>query len=386
MKKFLLALCLVVLVAAPAVFAQGTAVKTAPVAARPAPDEVTFTNGDHLSGELVRGTGGSIVFKSEMAGELTIPLDKIKELRSNKQFVVLRKAQPVTRTPAKAGSVFYADGSITLGESTSTPEVIPATDAAYVIDDATYEKQISRQAGFLTGWSGAATAGATFVRSTTNGETFTAGVALVRAIPTVPYLPPRNRTTFDLVETYGKLTTPLIPPTTPATPASTVKTSIFHTDAERDEYVSKRLYVLATVDFDHNFSQGLDLQQLYGVGVGFTAIQDAKQELDLHLDGHYERQNFTPPGVNQNLVGMTVAEAYKRSLPYKLAFTESANYIPAFNNTNAYAANFAAGISLPAWKKLSVNFTTTDNYLNDPAPFYNKNSFQFVTGLSYAIH
>ena len=48
--------------------AQAQATTPAPESA---PDVVVFTNGDQLSGKLERGIGNSIVFKSDMAGEIT---------------------------------------------------------------------------------------------------------------------------------------------------------------------------------------------------------------------------------------------------------------------------------------------------------------------------
>jgi len=58
---------------------------------KPAPDVIVFTNGDHLTGTIERGEGDSIVFKSETAGEITVPLSKVKELRSHNNFVLIRK-------------------------------------------------------------------------------------------------------------------------------------------------------------------------------------------------------------------------------------------------------------------------------------------------------
>ena len=73
-------------------------------------------------------------------------------------------------------------------------------------------------------------------------------------------------------EAYGKVTQVGSP---------YVKTNIFHADAERDEYFSPRFYALAQTALDHNFSQGLDLSQSYGVGLGATVIQRPVEELDL---------------------------------------------------------------------------------------------------------
>ena len=87
-----------------------------------------------------------------------------------------------------------------------------------------------------------------------------------------------------------------------------------------------------------------------------------------------------------NLIGSTIFEGYRRNLPHKLLFTQTANILPAFNQTSAYSVNVNAALALPVFKRLSANISTTDNFLNDPSPGYNKNSFQFTTGVTYAIH
>jgi hypothetical protein len=203
---------------------------------------------------------------------------------------------------------------------------------------------------------------------------------------------PRNRTTVDVSESYGNLSTPVIPPTNPPT-ASVVLTSIFHADAERDEYFSPRLYALADTTFDHNFGQGLQLQQVYGVGIGYTAVKSVKQELDLKADVHYEKQQYistTVDGVvtttpQVNIIGTTLFEGYNRTLPRKMVFTESLDILPAWNDFKAYSANLNAALSLPVFKSLSATVSVADNFLNDPAAYYKKNSFQFITGVTYVL-
>ena len=355
-------------------------------AAKPAPDVLVFTNGDQLTGTLVRGVGDSIVFKSDMAGEITVPLAKVKELRSTTNFAVLRKDTPITKIPVQPGTVSVGDGTLLLSNSNGAAQTIPDKDLAYIIDAATYNQEVHGHKKLTQGWVGAITAGATMVRSTQNGTSFTAGVSAVRAIPTVAYLPRRSRSIFNLMESYGKLTTPVIPQTVPASPDSVVKTNIFHTDFEQDQYFTPRFYTLETVAFDHNYALGLNLQQIYGAGIGWTPILTPKQELDLTATIHYEKQAFQDSTNNQNLIGATIGEAYLRHLPGKILFTESATFLPAFNNSNAYSANFAAGLALPVYHRFSVSFNTTDNFLNNPSPGYKKNSYQFITGITYSFN
>jgi hypothetical protein len=376
-------------------------------ATKPTPDVLIFTNGDQLTGKLQGAAGGNVTFASDMAGTLTIPFDKIKEIRSGSspsEFALLKKGVPVNKlTPAPEGTATLADGTVTIhasapaqnADSRSESASVPAKDVDYLIAKADFDKQVSHKVGFFHGWNGTATGGATLVRSTTTANTFTAALNLIRALPAVSWLAPRNRTTLNVVETYGKNTSPgAIPQTTPPTPSVTTLSSIFHADAERDQYFSPRFYALGDLSFDHNYAQGLALQQTFGGGVGWTPIKSPKQQLDLKADIHYEEQRYINGIVNgaaftspsQNIIGSTIFEGYHRNLPKKLVFTESVNILPAFNTPRDYSANLTASLVLPVYKRLSANFTTTDNFLNDPAPGYNKNSYQFVTGVTYTIH
>jgi hypothetical protein len=168
--------------------------------------------------------------------------------------------------------------------------------------------------------------------------------------------------------------------------ASVTKTNIFHADAEHDKYFdATKLYGLVGVSFDHNFSQGLNLQQIYGAGLGYTLIKTPVQEFDVKADVHYERQNFVPPTPNTSLVGSSFTEQYRRNLPAKIIFTESGTFIPSWNNLSIYSAIFAAGVQVPTYKRFSLNLNLLDSYLSNPAVGFNNNSLQFVTGVLYTL-
>jgi hypothetical protein len=368
-------------------FQQTITVKAQPSAAKPTPDTIVFTNGDQLTGTLERADGNSFVFKSDVVGEITVTADKIKELHTNGKFVALKNGEKITRTSKTPGTVSYTENAVTLADtsSSSAVETIPVKDLAELIDGGTYNKEVMGNPGIFSGWNGAITGGVTLVESTQTGETFNAAVNLIRLVPTVSFLPPRTRDTIDVLETYGKLTQPVIPQTVPASPDSVAKSNIFHADAEHDKYFTPRVYGLVGVSFDHNFAQGLNLQQIYGAGVGWTVIQTPVQEFDVKVDIHYERQNFVPPTVSADLIGSSFTELYHRNLPRKILFTESGTFIPSWNDPSIYSAVFAAGLQLPTYKRLSLNMNILDNYLSNPAFEYKKNSFQFVTGVTYTL-
>jgi hypothetical protein len=354
-------------------------------APKPVPDVLIFVNGDQLKGTLIRGVGKEIVFKSEMAGEITVSLDKVKALRSTASFAVLTKDLPALQQRVDPGNVAVEDGTVTVTSKVDFKRTLPVKDIGYIIDETTYEHELLERPRFYQGFTGTVAAGVTLVRATQDNSTFTGAVNLVQSLPLVPFLPRVSRTTLNLTESYGKQTQPVIPQTTPATPDLVTKTNIFHTDLERDHYFSPRLYALAQTAFDHNFSQGLDLQQLYGAGFGLTLLQKPFQQLDLKADVHYEKQQFETAGSNQNLVGSLLAETYHRNLPRKAVFTQGLSVLPAWNNVNAYSANVSAGLALPVFQRLALTVNSTDNFINNPAVGFRKNSLQFVSGISYTL-
>ena len=377
----------------------------APPATDPAPDELVLSNGDTLHGKFVSEVAGKVTFHCDPLGDLSISWDKVKELHVKGQFGVLNQAVAVRRKKGRlqfpVGTIDVADQMVTVHpENGPPPPPTSVKNAQYIMDNAELDKQINREPGFFTAWNGSATAGATLVSATSNQYTFTGAVNLIRAIPTVTWLDPRNKTLFSFNEAYGKITQPAYsypapPPATGsiAVPAVITTSSIFHLGAERDEYFSPRVYALAQTAFDHNFAQDLQLQQIYGGGFGWTVVKAPKQEFDLKGTLQYEKQQFVPGSgsVNQNLVGSTFEANYDLHLKL-LRFTQAVSFIPAYNRFSAYSASETNTVTFPAYKNLGFSLGTVDTYLND-APFFRTsttpptkpNSFQFTMGLNYAI-
>jgi hypothetical protein len=355
-----------------------------------APDVIFFTNGDQLTGKLLREIDGSVTFHSDIAGDVTVTWDKIKSIKSGQQFAVIQQGQHVTRkTPNGAiaqGAVQVEDDQVKVTAPAGGPSKdIPVKNTQYVIDQATFNKEVLGKPSFFSGWSGALTGGATLVEATQNSRDFTGSAALVRAIPSVTWLDPSERTLLDFSAAYGSITQPGTLGT---------KTNIIHFDAEHDWYVSPRFYFLVDAAFDHNYSQGMSLQQLYGAGAGYTLIKDPRQELDLKFDIHFERQQyFVTPGIlppppltpSKNLVGADFGDTYMLKLPHGLVFNQTAVITPAFNQTNAYSALATAGLTFPVYKRFGFTVGTLDDFLNDPAIGSKKNSFQFTAGVTYTL-
>lgn len=348
-----------------------------------AADVLILANGDQLTGKLVGEANGTITFHSDMAGDLTFTWDKVKSIRTSGKFAVIEQGQHISRkTPDNS----VAQGTVAIDGNTIEVDgkEIPEKNAQYLVDQDSYVKQVRGNHGWRYGWGGSLSAGAADVEATQNSRTFTGAGTFVRTVPGVSWMDPRNRTTADFTAAYGSLSQP---------GGATTKTNILHADAEQDWFLSPRLYALVDTSFDHNYSQGLNLQQIYGGGLGFVLIKTPRQELDLKGDIHYERQNFGfTPGIvpptatpNKNLVGADIGDTYIAKLAHGLVFNQGLVVTPAFNTPKAYSALATAGLTFPVYKRLGFSLAALDDFLNDPAFGSKKNSFQFSAGLTYTL-
>jgi len=362
---------LLLLSSASCLFAQASAAE---------PDVIVFNNGDKLAGHFVKSTGASVTFKSDMLGDVTVDWSKVKELRTSAKVAVLRKGVKLTKhddgSKIPQGTLAMENQNLQLAPSAGqAPQSIPVSDSAVIIDQPSFEKAVTHKAGILQDWGGTVTLGASVVAATQDSESFNGAISLVRVQPGETWLDPRNRTSINLSSTYAEVTQPSTP---------TIKTSIVHGDIERDEYFSPRLFAFGQGAFDHNFSQGLDLQQTYGGGIGVGILQEANQTLDVKFSADYIRQQFQI-GPDQSLIGSVFAQHYMRKFKRGMTFDQHLTFVPAWNDTQAFSASFNALLTLPVYKRLSASTGFIDGFLNDPPPGFKKNSVQFTLGATYSL-
>lgn len=362
---------------------------------KPSPDTLILVNGDRLSGQILHATGDSISFRSNILGTIEVKWNKIRELKSGTRLVVLRKSVFTRhgKLPESVphGTLTVADDLITVHPASGvTIPPIPVKSVEYIVDESTLKKQIAGHPGILSGWNGSLTAGATVVQATQDQYTFSGAASLARVAPTVTWLNTNNRTLIDFSGSFGKITQPAYTSGGVYSPASSSKESIYHAEAERDQYFSPQFYVLGQTVFDHNYAQLLDLQSIFGAGIGWTVIKRPKQELDLKTTLQYESQTFldASAGTDQNLIGSTLSANWAVKLPLHVEFTQQVSWIPAYNNPYAYSASETNALTMPFFKRLAFSVGSIDSYLNDPPPASpptKRNSFQFTTGITYTI-
>ncbi|MFL6450555.1 MAG: DUF481 domain-containing protein [Bryobacteraceae bacterium] len=348
-------------------------------AATPTPDVLLFRNGEKLMGQLQSATGSTVTFKSEIAGVVTVDWAKVQELQTSEQFAVVPKGVILTHagdvSKVARGTISVKENQLEISPQQGAPQRVPVQDLSNVVNATAFDNAFQRHS-FFSNWKGGATLGIALTEATQKNQTISSAFSAVRSVPAEDWLQLRRRTTIEFAQAYGKLSEPNVP---------SVKTNLAHAGVEQDWYLKPRLFVFARAVFDHNFSQGLDLQQRYGGGLGFVVIKRVNEELDLKASVDYIDQRFRISSLDQQLIGSVFSETYTKTFPHRILFDEQAGFIPAWNNTNAYSAFANAAFTFPVYHHFGLTIAALDTFLNNPPPGSKKNSFQLTVGATYSF-
>ena len=359
-------------------------------------DTITFINGDQLTGKLGKVVYGTVSFHSDVLGDLSIPLTKIKTMHTTEAFAAGSKEQHLTKKNVAeqlpTGKIALEGDTLKVLLPEGKVREFPAKDIGFMLDEPAFQRELHNESDFFYGWYGTATLGATVVKATNSAQTYTGAVALVRAIPTIAGLPAGSKTILNLSGTYGLAKDPLIVSGDDVfqTPSVT-KTDILHGDLEYDKFFSPMVFGLTNGSADHNFGNGLQLQQSYGAGPGLGILRTPQNDLAVRAILQYEQQQFyngLTSGLGtrtENLVSASIGETWSRTFPHNVKFSEYVTLNPTFNVVRAYSAVAGASFVFPVYKNLNFSVSTTDNYLGDPPEGFLRNTFQFTSGITYTL-
>ena len=359
-------------------------------------DTIIFANGDTLTGKVGKVVYGNVSFHSDELGDLTIPLTKIKTMRTATAFAAGSTTQRLTKKDIAeqlpVGKIELENETLKVMLPQGEVKEFPAKDLGFMLDQSAYQRELHNESDLFYGWYGTATLGTSVVKATNSAQTYTGAVALVRAIPTIAGLPAGSKTILNLSGAYGLAKSPeVISGGDVFQTASVTKTDILHGDLEYDKFFTPMVFGLVSGSADHNFGNGLKLQQAYGAGVGWGILRSPQNDLAVRMILQYEQQEFyngitsglgTP---TENLVSASLGEAWSRTFPHSIKFKEYVTLNPTFNVVRAYSGVAGGGFVFPVYKSLSFSLITTDNYLGDPPQGFLRNTFQFTTGLTYTL-
>lgn len=327
-------------------------------------DQVSLTNGDRLTGTIVKSDDKELTFKTEYAGELKIQWSAVAGFNSSDSLHMrLKSGQTLV------GPVTTADGKIVV----STPDagnISPAKDEIVGIrgsaEELAYEK--SQHPGLLEGWTGGTTLGFNLTRG--NSETKNLALAFTAT----------RATLHDKLGLYANsvYATNDAPGAVPGTTANAVQSGIRY-----DHDLASRMFGFVTADFQTDALQGLNLRSVPGAGLGWHAIKNENTTLDLLAGANYTRENYT--ALTRNFASGSASEELMHKVGAATVLTQKFEFYPSFQSLGDYRGNFIFGTVTKLSKWLGWQNSFGDIYVTNPPGGKRKNDILLTTGLNISF-
>ncbi|MCU1335594.1 MAG: hypothetical protein JWO19_1175 [Bryobacterales bacterium] len=327
-------------------------------------DQVTLTNGDRITGSIVRSDMKNLVLKTDSAGEVTIKWDSIAGISApGPLYIGLSDGQTIV------GSVDTVDGRLNI-TTQAAGVVATSKDAIQFIrsneEQAKAQAEIDhfRNPRLVDLWVGFFDLGFAANRGNANTETLTLSANATRA------------TTRDKIGVYYTS----IFAGNDVAGAHQTTANLKRGGVSYNLNLNKKAFVFGSVDLESDQFQSLDLRFVPAGGAGYHAIATNGTQLDLRL-GVAANREFFSTGLNRTSAELLLGEDLVHKFTSATSIEQRFVFFPNFSDTGAYRLNFDTSAVTAVRKWFSWQFTVSDRYLSNPVVGRKKNDVLVSTGL-----
>lgn len=327
-------------------------------------DQITLSNGDRLTGTILRSDAKELVLKTEFVGEVKIKWESITGLTAADPInVELKDGQTIVGSVTQEQDKFRVTTRET-GPVTITKEAIVAIRNR---DEQTlYETQIERlrNPSVLDLWAGHFDTGIALARGNANTTTF-ATSALANRVTTRDKIGVTFNQIFATNSTSGAK----------ETTANAVRGGI-----QYDLNLTKKTYVFGFTTLEFDEFQKLDLRFVVGGGLGHRIIQNERTMFAVFGGGNLNKEFFSD-GIRRTSGEALFGEELTHKLNSITAITHKFVIFPNLSDAGEYRMNFDLGAVTKLKNWLSWQITLSDRFLSNPVPGAKKNDVLATTGL-----
>jgi putative salt-induced outer membrane protein YdiY len=323
-------------------------------------DQITMKNGDRFSGAVIKLDGKNLVFKSDYAGNITVPWAEVAAISSTMPLsLTLQDGQLVV------GQVTTADNKFVV-QTHDAGTVTAARDSVQMVRSQAEQAEADRYRNprITDLWAGFLDLGYAAARgnSTTNNLNVSANAT--------------RATSRDKIDVYF---------TSLYASNKVSGKSVVTANAERGGIaynlnVTPRTFVFSSVDLESDQFQDLDLRFSPAGGFGYHAAKTTTTLFDIFGGAALNREFFSS-GLNRTSGEGLVGEDLVYKLSSITSLHERLSFYPNITRTGEYRTNFdlTAATTLKKW--LSWQVTGSDRLLSDPLPGRKRNDLILTTGL-----
>jgi len=327
-------------------------------------DQIVLTNGDRITGQILKSDDKELVIKSEYAGEITVQWPAVRGITSTQPLhVSLNNGQTLV------GPVKTTDDNFQVATTTQGAVTAPKNSVVRIrgeAEESAYEK--SRHPGLLEGWQGGANVGFALTR----GNSQTKNLALAFTV--------QRKTLDDKLGLYANTVYASndAPGAIPSTTANAIQGGIRY-----DHDLSSRIFGFINGDFQTDDLQNLDLRSVLGGGLGYHAIKTESTTLDFLGGINYTREKYSL--ITRNFAAATIGEELSHKVGAGTLVRQQLYFYPDLSNTGEYRGTFNFGTVTRISKWLGWQNSFGDIYVTNPPAGKKQNDIIFTTGLNVSF-
>lgn len=328
-------------------------------------DQITLTNGDRVTGSVIRSDTKTLVLKTENAGELTFKWESIAAISApGPLYIGLGGGQMIV------GSVETVNGRFSVTTQNAGVVVTSKESVEFIRNDdeqakAQFEIDHFRNPRLVDLWIGNLDLGFAASRGNANTETLTLSTNAQRA------------TTRDKIAVYY---TSIFSSSDFAGGKTQTTANSKRGGVGYNLNLNKRAFVFGSVDLESDQFQSLDLRFTPAGGLGYHAIASMPTQFDLRVGAAANREFFST-GLNRTSAELLVGDDFLHRFSASTHIEQKLNFFTNLSDTGAYRVNFDLSAVTVIRKWFSWQFTVSDRYLSNPVPGRKKNDAIFSTGL-----
>lgn len=327
-----------------------------------------MTNGDRLTGKIVKKDGDFVVIETESAGTVRIKWSAIVEIISDEPLMLTLDDGKVVHgkfeTEEDKVKIETAEAENVTVEKKAIKTVRTSEDQKkYEIEQKRIEE--SKLTDF---WSGTVDVGFSMTSGNSDTRTFTTGLRGVRETPRNKFTVYANALQIKDTSNGNRRTT---------------AQSIW-TGARYDVDINRKWFAFGSGDFEYNKPQKLDLRAVLGGGLGYHSVRKDRLNLDFTMGVTNNYENFST-GVERNSAELLLGQEMKLKLNSRVRLTERAVLYPNISRMGDVRALFDASLQTDINNWLGWHLTLGNRFNSRPIDLTERNDFRLSTGIRFGF-
>jgi putative salt-induced outer membrane protein YdiY len=319
-------------------------------------DELVLKNGDRLTGKIVHLVDGKLVFKSDVAGEVTVELSNIQTFSSDNPVTVNLKDE--TGFTQKVSSA--EPGRFAIAGS----EAMKAQEFA-VADIVSINPPIKP----IPKWTGDIAVGMTSTHGNTKTEMISANANFAKRTE-------KDRTTVST--DYAKGTQ-----RDRDTGEDVTIEDWWRAKGKYDYFFSKKMYGYLDGRYEKDAVAELDRRMIIGLGAGYQWVESDSMNFstEFGLASLYEK--FDNQTDSNSEITLQLGYNFDKKLRENIKFVHDLTYYPSIDKVSDYYLTTTAGVRADFSKTFFLTLKAILNYDATPAIGSGKTDVKYFLGLGY---